>query len=290
MALASARAWRAAVAWAGTSAMATPLMVRPEIAPGVAAAPTTSLAKLELPSALVWALVIAVTEISWPAFAPTWKAWPVKLPSSSLVPLNSVCVATRWISLISCCTSEFSAARSEAEFVAFELCTASSRMRCRLDPSSPKAPSATWASEMPSLALRAAWLRPRIWVVKRSEMARPAASSRALLMRRPEDRRWMVVAKEALLVCRLRWAFSEIVLVLMMAMTVGSSRVGRGPAGPAPRNARTRQGIRRPAGDPAGLPPCCKPRATAAAPPHPRNASGRGFPRPEHYRQTGLAA
>ena len=57
---------------------------------------------------------------------------------------------------------------------------------------------------MPSLALRTATSRPRIWVLKRSEMARPAASSFALLMRRPDDRRWMVVAREAPLVLRLR--------------------------------------------------------------------------------------
>jgi hypothetical protein len=55
-------------------------------------------------------------------------------------------------------------------------------MRCRLLPISSSAPSAVCASEMPSLALRAAWLRPRICVVKRSEIARPAASSLALLI------------------------------------------------------------------------------------------------------------
>jgi len=41
-------------------------------------------------------------------------------------------------------------------------------------------------------------------VPKRSEIARPAASSLALLMREPEDRRWMVVASELPLVLRLR--------------------------------------------------------------------------------------
>jgi len=68
---------------------------------------------------------------------------------------------------------------------------------------------------MPSLALRTATSRPRIWVLKRSEIARPAASSLALLMRRPEDRRWMVVARLEPLVDRLRCAFSDITLVLM---------------------------------------------------------------------------
>jgi len=82
-------------------------------------------------------------------------------------------------------------------------------------PISTIAPSAVWASEMPSFALRTATSRPRIWVLKRSEIARPAASSLALLMRRPEDRRWMVVARLEPLVDRLRCAFSDITLVLM---------------------------------------------------------------------------
>jgi hypothetical protein len=68
---------------------------------------------------------------------------------------------------------------------------------------------------MPSLALRIAWFRPRICVVKRSEIARPAASSLALLMRRPEDRRCIEVASEACDLARLRCALSELTLVLM---------------------------------------------------------------------------
>lgn len=52
------------------------------------------------------------------------------------------------------------------------------------------APSAV----MPSFALRAAMLLPRIWAVIRSLMASPAASSRALLMRMPVDSRCRVVA------------------------------------------------------------------------------------------------
>ena len=71
-------------------------------------------------------------------------------------------------------------------------------------PAAPRAPSVTWASEIPSLALRTAWFRPRIWLVKRSEMAKPAASSLALLMRSPEDRRWMEVLSEDWLALKLR--------------------------------------------------------------------------------------
>src|SRR5690606_13817585 len=71
------------------------------------------------------------------------------------------------------------------------------------------------ASEMPSLALRIATFMPRIWVFIRSAIARPAASSLALLTRRPEDRRCTAVASELLLVCRLRWALRDIRLVLI---------------------------------------------------------------------------
>ena len=60
---------------------------------------------------------------------------------------------------------------------------------------SPSAPSAVCASEMPSLALRIAWLMPRICAVIELAMARPAASSRAELMRLPEDRRSIAVRR-----------------------------------------------------------------------------------------------
>jgi len=89
-------------------------------------------------------------------------------------------------------------------------------MRCRLDAMVLMAPSAVCSREMPSLALRAAWFRPRIWLVKRSEMARPAASSRALLMRRPEDSRCREVARALCPTLRWRCALSDITLVLML--------------------------------------------------------------------------
>ncbi|MNI44073.1 hypothetical protein D3C73_984250 [compost metagenome] len=162
------------------------------------------MAKVASPSELVLASTTLSMAMAWPAFAPTWNSWLENEPSSSLVPLNSDCLATRSISDFSWVTSACSASRSLSELVALDDCTDSSRMRCRLLPISDSEPSATWASEIPSLALRMATSVPRIWVPKRSEIARPAASSLALLMREPEDRRWMVVASELPLVLRLR--------------------------------------------------------------------------------------
>ena len=74
------------------------------------------------PRALVRALAIDDTVIVWPALAPTWNCWALKLPSSRLMPLNWVCVATRSISEASCETSCCSAERSEGrDDGAFEL-------------------------------------------------------------------------------------------------------------------------------------------------------------------------
>src|SRR5690606_39782791 len=72
--------------------------------------------------------------------------------------------------------------------------------------------------EMPSLALRAAWVRPLMLAVKRLAMAWPAASSLALLMRRPEDRRSMAEPSMDCDLVRLPWATSESTLVLMTDM------------------------------------------------------------------------
>ena len=47
-------------------------------------------------------------------------------------------------------------------------------------------------------------------------MARPAASSLALLTRSPEDSRCMEVARELADMLRLRWALSELTFVLMV--------------------------------------------------------------------------
>ena len=77
--------------------------------------------------------------------------------------MNSVVTAMRSSSDSSCPTSAWMALRSLAELVALADCTDSSRTRCRMLPAPARALSATCDSEMPSLALRAAWFRPRIW-------------------------------------------------------------------------------------------------------------------------------
>ena len=97
----------------------------------------------------------------------------------------------------------------------FEACTANSRMRCRFEVTEPRAPSAVCVSDTASPALRMAVERPRICAVKRWEIARPAASSFAPLMRRPDDIRCSDMDNSLLEVARLRWAFSDITLVLM---------------------------------------------------------------------------
>src|SRR5487761_2155298 len=79
----------------------------------------------------------------------------------------------------------------------------------------PSAPSAVCASEIPSLALRTAWFKPRTWLSIREAIAMPAATSLALLTRKPEDRRCREVCKEPWEAFRFRCAFSDDKLVLI---------------------------------------------------------------------------
>ena len=60
-------------------------------------------------------------------------------------------------------------------------------MRCSIEWTSVRAPSAVCATEMPSWALRTPTLRPPTCERRPSEIARPAASSAARLMRKPLD-------------------------------------------------------------------------------------------------------
>ena len=130
--------------------------------------------------------------------------------------MNAVVDPTRSISCMSCAVSACNAARSVELLDALADCTASSRMRCRLLDTCESAPSAVCASEIPSLALRAAWFKPRICAVKRSEIARPAASSLALLIRKPEDKRCSEVDNAFCELFKLRCAVSDATLVLMI--------------------------------------------------------------------------
>ena len=150
------------------------------------------------------------------ALAPTWKLAVVSVPLSRLTPLNLALLATRPISATNWVDSAFRLVRSAFDSEPLAACTASSRMRCRLSPILPIAPSAVWNIEIASLALRIATFEPRTWALIRSAIARPAASSLAELTRRPDDRRCIEVASALCEVVMLRCAFSETMLVLMV--------------------------------------------------------------------------
>ncbi|MDT4875469.1 hypothetical protein FQZ97_1108400 [compost metagenome] len=64
------------------------------------------------------------------------------------------------------------------------------------------------------MALRTATPRPLIWLVRRLEICRPAASSLALLMRRPVERRCMELFSALDELFRLRWVLRDAMLVL----------------------------------------------------------------------------
>src|SRR3546814_1562495 len=73
-----------------------------------------------------------------------------------------------------------------------------------------------WSSDVCSSDL--AWLRPRTLASMRDAIARPAASSFALLMRLPLDRRSMACDCMRLATRELFWARSALTLVLMTVM------------------------------------------------------------------------
>ena len=132
------------------------------------------------------------------------------------MPLKVVPPSTRVISACSWQNSLFSESLSDELLVELRACTASSRMRCSELLTWASAPSAVWASEMPSLELRIATFMPRTCAFMRSAIDRPAASSLAELMRRPEDRRCIDVASDICEPDRLRWASIDAMLVLMV--------------------------------------------------------------------------
>ena len=156
------------------------------------------------------------------------------------MPLNVVPPSTRVISCWSWPNSLSSESLSDELFVALRACTASSRMRCSAFVTCARAPSAVWAIEMPSLALRTATFMPRTWAFMRSAMARPAASSLAEFTRRPEDSRCMDVASEPCDALRLRCALIDWMLVLIERVTLitpcGDKNSGLFAGGFAPRS------------------------------------------------------
>src|SRR3990167_7940664 len=97
-------------------------------------------------------------------------------------------------------------------------CKPSERMRCRASVTLCKAPSATCSSDMPSLALRVATFSPRTWEVRRLDICSPAASSLALLMRCPVDRRCSVVLSAVLLLSNWRRVNDEAMLVFTVSI------------------------------------------------------------------------
>src|SRR3569623_33557 len=103
--------------------------------------------------------------------------------------------------------------RSVSDSVAFEAWTARSRIRCKLEVTSSRAPSAVWIIEIPSWAFIAAWFSPPIWDCIFVEMARPAASSAELVIRKPDDNRCIEVCRALLALKRACWAFREATLV-----------------------------------------------------------------------------
>src|SRR4051794_14621103 len=93
-------------------------------------------------------------------------------------------------------------------------CTDRSRMRCRMLCVSVSAPSAVCTTEMPSWVLRTATLSPPICERRPSEMASPAASSAARLMRKPEESFSSDLLIWPSVTDRLRYALSAAMLLL----------------------------------------------------------------------------
>jgi len=109
---------------------------------------------------------------------------PPKVPSSRLLWPNFVVLLMLSISPASWSNSAWAAATApaswEPELFAW---TASTFMRCRIESTSVRAPSAVCTTLMPSCAFLTAWDRPPICACRPWLMLRPAASSAALLMR-----------------------------------------------------------------------------------------------------------
>src|SRR5476651_2650027 len=97
-------------------------------------------------------------------------------------------------------------------------------MVCRLDVIWARPLDAVWIIETPSFAFETPWFKPLICVCIRFEIARPAASSAALLMRLPDDRRVMACDSALPDVFRFCWATSELILLLIPSIWISPER------------------------------------------------------------------
>jgi hypothetical protein len=127
----------------------------------------------------------AVPTVSVPPASVT----PTEVPVRSEVPLKLVAAASRLISSWRAVTSVLMLAASEEPTVALAASTPSSRTRWIIEVISVRAPAAVWTIDTPSWALRWAWLSPVTCACSLLLIARPAASSAAVLIRRPLERR-----------------------------------------------------------------------------------------------------
>ncbi len=149
-----------------------------------------------------------------PEFEPTWKA-ALKLPSSSFLPLKVVVLAIRSSSDFSWLSSDWMLPLASVFMPpSFAAWTDRSRMRWRMLCVSVSAPSAVCTTEMPSWVLRTATFRPPICERRPSEMASPAASSAARLIRKPEESFSSDLLIWPSVTDRLRYALSAAMLLL----------------------------------------------------------------------------
>ena len=133
----------------------------------------------------IW-FCVPVPEPTWNEKAALVSTTPAA-PSSKVVPAQVVACEIRSISLIIAFISVCRLRRSWLLLVSFADCTAISRIRCSTFSISLCEPSAVSNNAWASNALRTLWLVPRISADKREEIATPAASSDAELIRFPVD-------------------------------------------------------------------------------------------------------
>src|SRR2546423_8033728 len=145
---------------------------------------------IDRPLMLSPVVVMALTDTEILSLAalvlPTWKVKAPPALSSDVEPYL-VLLAMRSISDRAEVTSASAAARDSVSCVPLADCTARSRTRCKSDVVSFRAPSAVCSMLMPSCAFCMATLKPPTWERSFSLIDRPAASSAARLMRKPEE-------------------------------------------------------------------------------------------------------